>query len=148
MLRLLLVDDELDTVEALRMLLVVDGHEVAPFTCGAAAIDALSREWFDAVVTDLEMPHVDGHTVVRAAREHQPHACVVVSTGRSTVDEAELLDAGACMVTLKPLDYERVMLGIAVCRVRGGRPGGCRGRIRCPAAAPSPGVSPPGDEDG
>jgi DNA-binding response OmpR family regulator len=127
MLRFLLVDDEPDTVQALHLLLVEDGHEVAPFTCGAAAIDALSRERFDAVVTDLDMP-VDGHTVVRAAREHQPHACVVVSTGRDAVEEADLLDAGACKVTRKPLDYERIMKEIAVCRAGDGpaHPGGCR----------------------
>ena len=65
--RFLVVDDDPSAVTGMTQLLTGDGHEVAPFTGGADAVDALSREPFDAIVTDLEMPHVDGHAVVRAA---------------------------------------------------------------------------------
>ncbi len=120
MTRFLVVDDDHPTVAAMTRLLGDDGHVVSPFTVGAEAVEALSRESFDAVVTDLEMPHVDGHEVVRVACERLPEACVVVATARAVETERTLVEAGACIVTDKPLDYEAVTKAITDCRARGG----------------------------
>jgi DNA-binding response OmpR family regulator len=120
MARFLVIDDDHPTVVAMTRLLSDDGHTVSPFTAGAEAVEALSRESFDAVVTDLEMPHVDGREVVRVTRERVPEACVVVATARAGENERTLLDAGACIVTDKPLDYEAVTKAITECRARGG----------------------------
>jgi DNA-binding NtrC family response regulator len=120
MARFLVVDDDPSSVSGLSGLLQDDGHEVAPFTTGAAAVDALRRESFDAVVTDLEMPHVDGHAVVRATREHQPGACVVVVTAKAQEAWPVLVGAGACMVADKPIEYDELQRAIADCRARGG----------------------------
>jgi CheY-like chemotaxis protein len=118
--RFLVVDDDPAAVASVSTLLVDDGHTVAPFTRGAEAVDALARESFDAVFTDLEMPHVDGHAVVRAAREHQPHACLVVATAKGPEGWADLVKAGACIVADKPFDYETVTTEVTSCRARGG----------------------------
>jgi CheY-like chemotaxis protein len=118
--RFLVVDDDPAAVKGMTQLLTDDGHHVTPFTGGGAAVDALSRESFDAVVTDLEMPHVDGHAVVRAVRKHQPHACLVVATARAEEKYADLVDAGACIVADKPFEYGTITKEIADCRSRGG----------------------------
>jgi CheY-like chemotaxis protein len=120
MARFLVVDDEPGNVDGLSRLLSADGHEVDSFTEGADAIEALSCGSYDAVMTDLEMPDVDGHTVVRVTRERNPHACVVVVTGKAAEHHERLVEAGACIVTDKPLDYEAVMQAIGECRSRGG----------------------------
>jgi DNA-binding NtrC family response regulator len=117
--RFLVVDDDPAAVNGMSYLLVDDGHTVAPFTCGAEAVEALSQDSFDAVVTDLEMPNVDGLAVVRAAREHQPHACLVVATARGPEKWVDLVQAGACIVADKPIEYEAVTTEIAACRARG-----------------------------
>jgi DNA-binding response OmpR family regulator len=118
--RFLVVDDDPSIVTGMSKLLQADGHEVAAFTAGADAVDALSREPFDAVVTDLEMPDVDGHAVIRAARQHQPHACLVMATGRAEEEWTDLLDAGACIVSDKPFEYDVVTKEVAACRAAGG----------------------------
>ena len=118
--RFLVVDDDPSTTKGMEMLLTGDGHVVLPVTDGAEAVEALSRESFDAVLTDLEMPNVDGHAVIRAARQHQPHACLVVATAKAGEKRADLLDAGVCMVSDKPFDYEEVTKEIGHCRARGG----------------------------
>lgn len=120
MARFLVVDDDASSVKAVAQLLTGDGHDVSPFTTGADAMRALSSESFDAVVTDLEMPHVDGHEVVRAARRHQPHACLVVATARAEEKCTDLVDAGVCIVADKPFEYEEITKAVADCRARGG----------------------------
>ncbi len=120
MARFLVVDDDHPTVAAMTRLLSDDGHAVSPFTAGAESVAALSRESFDAVVTDLEMPHVDGHEVVRVTCERLPEACVVVATARAGESERTLVETGAFIVTDKPLDYEAVTKAITDSRARGG----------------------------
>lgn len=116
----LVVDDDPSTVSGLQRLLTGDGHDVSPFTSGADAVGALSSRHFDAVVTDLEMPHVDGHEVVKATRKHQPHACVVVSSTLRDDKCQDLVDAGACIIADKPFAYEEIMKAVTECRARGG----------------------------
>ena len=137
MARFLVVDDDPITVHGMTRLLTDDGHDVVPFTAGADAVDALSRESFDAVLTDLEMPHVDGHAVVRVTREHSPRACLVVVTARADDNDQELADAGACIIVDKPVDFEGITKVIAECRSHGGP--GAHGRCH----QRSPGREPP-----
>jgi DNA-binding response OmpR family regulator len=136
MARFLVVDDDHPTVTGMARLLSDDGHDVAPFVSGAEALDALSRESFDAVMTDLEMPHVDGHAVVKATREQHPHACLVVVTDRPEDHPTEgLVDAGVCILADKPLDYTEVTKKLSDCRARGrsGLHGRCHMRSRAQA---------------
>jgi DNA-binding NtrC family response regulator len=116
----LVVDDDPSTVSGLQRLLTDDGHEVSPFTSGADAVEALSRRRFDAVVTDLEMPRVDGHEVVKATRKHQPHACVVVASTLAEQRYRDLVDAGACIIADKPFEYDEITKAVTECRARGG----------------------------
>jgi CheY-like chemotaxis protein len=136
MARFLIVDDDHVAVRALTLLLMSDGHYVVPATTGADAIETLTRESFDAVLTDLDMPGTDGYAVVRAAREHVPGACVVVisATGRGV--EQHLAQAGACGMVDKPMDFEHVTRVVAECR----RPGGPRSSGEChlKSMAPEP----------
>jgi len=120
MVSFLVVDDDPATVSGLQRLLADDGHDVSPFTSGADAVRALSSRPFDAVVIDLEMPHVDGHEVVKATRKHQPHACVVVSSTLPEDKYRDLMDAGACLVADKPFEYEEITKAVTECRARGG----------------------------
>jgi CheY-like chemotaxis protein len=130
MARFLVVDDDHSTVQGMTLLLNADGHDVAPHTAGAAAVEALAQGTFDAVLTDFEMPEVDGAAVVRAARQQCPTACVVVVTTRDNMS-SRLVDQGACMVVGKPMDYEGVTNAIVECRE--GRAQGGDGRCRLKA---------------
>jgi two-component system chemotaxis response regulator CheY len=132
--RILVVDDDPTTVEAMATLLAQDGHEVEAFTSGKEAIAALrSGRAFEVVVTDLEMPVVDGATVTRAARELSPNACIVV-TDQGTTAPNDLVQAGACFVLEKPIEYEAVHRAIAACRAIGGH-AGPRGAKPCQAVS-------------
>lgn len=130
--RYLVVDDDPAAASGLAQLLREDGHEVTAFTKGADAVQALSRDAFDVVLTDLEMPQVDGQAVVRATRDAHPNACIVVVTARPDEKLHELHGAGVCIVADKPVDYDEITRAVADCRARGGpsEPGRCHMRSR------------------
>jgi CheY-like chemotaxis protein len=123
MARFLVVDDDHSTVSALTTLLQQDGHEVASMTSGREAVSALRGGGkFDVVVTDFEMPAVDGTAVARAARASSPDACILV-LGRGRADPHTLREAGACALLEKPIQYEALHGVVATCRKHGGRGG-------------------------
>lgn len=116
MARFLVVDKAANTVSALRSLLQDDGHEVLAFTSGQDAVQALGRDTFDAVCAELDMPHVSGHAVVRAARQLHPRACVFCMSSRP----GRGIPQEACYIFEKPLDYDDLNRTFAECRARGG----------------------------
>jgi len=84
-LRLLLVDDDPVLLKALEDALTNDGHVVTAANDGSAGIDAfeasLRRDRFDAVITDLGMPHIDGRRVAAAIKSLSPDTPIILLTG-------------------------------------------------------------------
>jgi len=97
-LRVLLVDDSMVTREMERRLLEDAGFVVALATDGADALAQLGAERFDCVVTDIEMPGMDGYELtrhVRAVPQLAQLPVVVVSTRERPEDRLRGLEAGA-----------------------------------------------------
>ena len=70
--RILIVDDEPDIREALVELLKADRHQVEVAENGAAALDRIGTGGFDAVISDLRMPVMDGPGLYRAIEQRHP----------------------------------------------------------------------------
>jgi two-component system response regulator PilR (NtrC family) len=114
MRRVLVVDDDRAAAEGLRLLLGTDGYEASAEHDSGRALTRLASEPFDAVITDLEMPHVHGVEVVRAARAARPAAPVfVISAYTDSPASAEALAAGASGIFDKPLDYDELAAELA-----------------------------------
>ena len=119
MTRFLVVQEDPASLTGLTLLLRRDGFDVSPFVTGLDAVAALAREAFDVVVTDLKMPQIDGRAVMRAARQNQPDACLIVGTAHAEGGYPELREAGACFIAEEPIDHGAVVKAIAECRARG-----------------------------
>jgi CheY-like chemotaxis protein len=78
---ILLVDDEPLILSALSLCLKDSGHRVTTALCGQNALDVLHQKPFDLVITDLNMPGVDGITVLRKAKAIRPKTKIVIMTG-------------------------------------------------------------------
>jgi PAS domain S-box-containing protein len=70
--RLLVVDDEAELADLMRAMLEGAGFEVATAESGAVALELLGEARFDAIVSDLRMPDMDGAGLWRAVRERHP----------------------------------------------------------------------------
>ena len=96
--KILVVDDSPLTRELLSSLLETVGYEIINANDGAEAIDRLGREAVDLVVTDLEMPKVDGLELTRRLKSHPTlHTLpvVIVTTRGSDADRRKGMEAGA-----------------------------------------------------
>lgn len=81
--RILVVDDEPGLVAIVRQLMERSGATVSIAHGGRAAVEAMSAPGsnFDVVITDLDMPEVDGWAVASAVKAHSPGTHVVMLTG-------------------------------------------------------------------
>src|SRR5205809_615055 len=80
-IRVLIVDDDEGHAEALSDALEADGYVSSMAHSGEDAIQKLSVQTFDAVLTDLVMPDKSGIEVLQAASRLQPDAVVLLVTG-------------------------------------------------------------------
>jgi len=102
------VDDDRETRELLRDYFLDAGHEVEVAADGSEACAILARFRAELVITDLEMPHMDGLQLIRWLRTARPSCAVVLVTGR-TDQELHLCRFGKlagfeCMQ--KPIDLD------------------------------------------
>lgn len=97
--RVLVVDDQFVVRELQRSILEVTGYRVVTACDGREAADLLARDQdIDLVVTDIEMPEMDGFALLARIREHPTRGSlpvVIVSTRGGEEDERRGLDAGA-----------------------------------------------------
>ena len=78
MSRILLVDDDEDSLQLYRGMLADHGHEVAIAKDGVHALAALDRSTFDVMITDLVMPYIDGERLARLARHRFPNEPLLI----------------------------------------------------------------------
>lgn len=108
--RLLIVDDEAAQLHALCDILRQEGYFTRGFADGREALAALREEPFDALLTDLMMPQIDGITLLRACRETDRDLACIVMTGHATVSTAvEALKAGADDYVMKPFNVNQIL---------------------------------------
>jgi CheY-like chemotaxis protein len=79
-LRVLVADDDLGIARSLKEILEGDGCEVVTASDGLEALDKLAGAHFDAVVTDVVMPNMDGHELFLAIQERWPGLPVLMMT--------------------------------------------------------------------
>jgi len=104
-MRLLLVEDDLPLAEALTALLVSSSYAVDCVHDGASAEALVGAEQFDLVILDLNLPHMDGLSVLRAMRARANPAAVMILTARgASEDRVRGLDLGADDYMAKPFD--------------------------------------------
>ena len=113
--RILIVDDEATAVDNLAYVCRKEGYKVTTRTTGQGAIEALEKNRFDLVLSDLRMEKVDGMAILRRVKELDPETSVVLITGYATLDSAvEAMKAGAFHYIAKPFRLDELSKKIRV----------------------------------
>ncbi len=118
-MRILAVDDEEFVRLMLTQALQAEGCAVTTVGSGQAAIERLGSDAFDAVITDLRMPGIDGRSVLRWVKEHQPDVDVIVLTGHGAITDAvEAMRAGAWDFLIKDTPFDGTAVTGALAKLR------------------------------
>jgi CheY-like chemotaxis protein len=135
--RLLLVEDHADTARMLKRLLENSGYAVKTVGTARAALQAVSSEPFDLVVSDVGLPDASGYELMAQLRDSSGLKGIAVSGYGTAEDLRKSREAGFSEHLVKPLDVARLEEAIVrVCRSTAGN------------GAPAPSLGTPGEDGG
>ncbi|HEX9912576.1 MAG TPA: sigma-54 dependent transcriptional regulator [candidate division Zixibacteria bacterium] len=108
---ILVVDDEVVICKSIQRILSPEGYEVKTALSGEEALEKISQESFDIVITDLKMPGMDGMELLAKIKEKDPEIIVIIITGYSTVQTAvQAMKMGALDYIPKPFTPEELIV--------------------------------------
>lgn len=112
--KVLLVEDDRALREALADTLELGGHDYRAVDCAEAALIAIAQEPFGLVISDVNMPGMDGHQLLSAIRERQPQLPVLLMTAFGAVERAvDAIRRGAADYLVKPFEPKTLLSLVA-----------------------------------
>jgi PAS domain S-box-containing protein len=117
-LRVLAVDDEADTCDLLKAMLERCGAAVTTATSAKLAFDAVQRDRFDLIISDIGMPGVDGYELIQMIRNLPPDIggrtpAIALTAYARTEDRLRAFRAGYEMHVPKPIEYAELVTVMA-----------------------------------
>ena len=110
---ILLVEDEENLQEALKLNLELEGYEVTGAYDGAEALQAVQKEYFNLIILDVMLPEIDGITVCETIRLSNPDIPILIlSAKNSSADRVLGLKKGADDYLTKPFNLEELLLRV------------------------------------
>jgi EAL domain-containing protein (putative c-di-GMP-specific phosphodiesterase class I) len=109
----LVVDDEPGVLNMFEHVLTSHGFDVETAADGHDAIERIDRHPFDAILTDVTMPDMNGIALLRAVRERDLDVPVILVTGSPSVDTAaQAVEHGALRYLTKPVEIEELVSAV------------------------------------
>jgi two-component system alkaline phosphatase synthesis response regulator PhoP len=110
---ILLVEDEENLHEALKLNLELDGYEITSAFDGAGALRAVQSEYFDLIILDVMLPGMDGISVTETIRvQNNEVPILILSAKNASADRVLGLRKGADDYLTKPFNLEELLLRI------------------------------------
>ena len=110
---ILLVEDEENLHEALKLNLELEGYQVTSAFDGNKALQAVKDEYFDLIILDVMLPEIDGITVIETIRlQNNDVPILIVSAKNNSADRVLGLKKGADDYLTKPFNLEELLLRV------------------------------------
>jgi DNA-binding NtrC family response regulator len=114
--RILVVDDDPLILDSISELLKLEGYQVDAAGTPQQALKLLEVGRYNLLVTDVNMPNVNGFELLKVVKQNYPETVVVLITGYGTIENAvEAIKMGAFHYVTKPIIDEEIKLIIARC---------------------------------
>ena len=109
--RILLVDDDKNTANGLRKILLQDGYDTSCTYTGKEALNLIETEHFDIVITDMKLPDISGFSIIEKVKKKNVDIAVVMITAFSSIQTAiDAMKKGADDYLTKPVNIEELEL--------------------------------------
>jgi CheY-like chemotaxis protein len=113
MARVLLIDDDEMTRTLVKRMLDGEGHEIEEAVDGQEGLRLFGESPPDLVLTDINMPGLDGHDVIEAIRMLHPEVPIIAISGGGPTSKEELLlkasALGANQIIVKPFEFRQLV---------------------------------------
>lgn len=107
------VDDDQGVLESLENLLESAGHTVRAFPSAAALLESGSLADIDCLITDIDLPKIDGFELLRLANATRPELPVILITGHAEMAKrAAPIGSGRYRLFKKPFDGQEFLLAV------------------------------------
>ncbi len=111
---ILLVEDEENLHEALKLNLEMEGYSITSAYDGTAALKAIGNEYFDLIIMDIMLPGIDGISITETVRVSANEVPILIlSAKNSSADRVLGLKKGADDYLTKPFNLEELLLRVA-----------------------------------
>ena len=111
--RILVVDDEESMCQYLSILLQKEGYEVTTVNSGVEALQVIEKDPFDVVMTDIQMPKMNGIQLLKGIKGLDPTTPVIIMTAYASTETAvDALRQGAYDYVIKPFQTDEVLARI------------------------------------
>lgn len=111
--KILIAEDEDITRKHLVYALKKEGYEVVGTRNGREALEHMEREHFDALITDVKMPEMNGIELLRKVKEKYAGVEVMIITGFGSIDSAvEAMKKGAYEYITKPFNLDELIIKV------------------------------------
>ncbi len=113
---ILVIEDEAQVRESYIDMFTFFGYDVRAVSNGREGLALINKNGYDIVVTDLNMPEMDGLEVLQYLKKKKPYIEVIVITGFATLENAiKAMKMGAYDYVTKPVDIDHVKIVLAKC---------------------------------
>ena len=119
-IRIMVVDDDENICELLRLYLEKEGYDTVVMPDGAAALEAFDTVKPDLILLDVMMPHLDGWQVCREIRKKSQCPIIMLTAKGELFDRVLGLELGADDYVVKPFEAKEVMARIKAVLRRSG----------------------------
>jgi signal transduction histidine kinase len=114
--KILVIEDEVEVRQSYVDMFSFFGYNVESVPNGREGMSRITKNEYDIVVTDLNMPEMNGIEVLKYIKKKKPYIEVIVITGFATLENAiEAMKVGAYDYFAKPVDIEHVRIVISKC---------------------------------
>jgi len=104
---ILIVDDD-DAIRSVLYDLLSEKYECHTASVAEEALQFMEVESYDAILTDIEMPGLDGISLLGRIRQREAHTPVILVSGKASAQADELIKLGAFAYISKPFDLDEV----------------------------------------
>jgi two-component system nitrogen regulation response regulator NtrX len=110
---ILIIDDEIQICESIKMILDYAGYKAVYSTDAPSGLTKLNHDIFSALLLDIQMPEMNGFEALKKVKETKPELSVIIISAHGSVENAiKATKLGAFDFIEKPIDRDKLLISV------------------------------------